>query len=106
MKCNLPKGFRANIQEESFDQREPQEAAKATFIDRKNISLGAGQAHRVPQATGRDYNFSRAARARRIEQEQRRYAYIKTSQMKEGELNFQRRVARMNSDNNESGSEM
>lgn len=106
MKCNLPKGFRANIQEESFDQREPQAAAKATFIDRKNISLGAGESHRLPQGTGRSYDFSSAARARREAQEKRHAAVMRRAQMSEAERNLQRRISRIQQDTSESNSEM
>ncbi len=102
MKCNLPKGFKASVREESLDQRPLQEDAREMFTDRRNMSLGAGQSHRIPQGTGKTYNFSRAARARRKEQEQRHNAVMGTSQMRESERNFQRRVERMNSDNDNS----
>ena len=105
MKCNLPKGFRANIQEESFDQREQQPSARATFVDRKNISLGAGSAHRVPQATGRTYDFSKAASDRRRFEERRHEAIMRNARMKESERNLQARIARSCGEN-DSNSEM
>lgn len=107
MKCNLPKGFKANRKEENTLDR-PVETAQTgvSYEDKKNISLGAGMAHRLPQGTGRTYNFAKSAKARRNEQVREHNAVMEQARQKEGSLFLQRCGNLRNKNHDEDSYEM